>query len=189
MLSWSFCLLLGWGQLHEEKDVRDPQAIHITLEHSSSEGAVEKGKYWAAASTKPSPYGLHNLSVQHDLWYGFSKVWCLVMSQKSRPHMSIICRFVKTLYTPHIPSAALPSWKLWWRLGWWTGRTVQRYWDTGQGTSPASWLCGCRSAPTPYSCDSPHPSVRKSNCSLVRSLRTLHLQWLKFMLRDWFLCT
>lgn len=173
MLSWSFCLLLGWGQLHE-KDVRDPQAIYIILEHSSNEEAVEKGKYWAAASTKTLSYGLHNLSVQCDLWYVFSKVW-LVMSQRSRPQVSIICRFIKTFYTPHTPSAALPSWKLWWRSGWWTGRTVQHYWDTEQGTSPASWLCGCRSAPTPYSCDSLHPSVRKSNCSPVRSPGTFTL--------------
>lgn len=106
MLSWSFCLLLGWGQLYE-KDVRDPQAIHITLEPSSNEEAMEKGKYWAATSKKTSSYELHNLSVQHDLWYIFSKVWCLVMSRKSRHQVSIICTFIKTLYTSHLQQLCL----------------------------------------------------------------------------------
>lgn len=56
------------------KDVRDPQVIHITLEHSSNEEAVEKGEHWTAAPTKTSSYGLHNLPVQQDPWYVFSKV-------------------------------------------------------------------------------------------------------------------
>lgn len=175
MLSWSFCLLLGWGQLHEGKDVRDPQAIHITLEQSSNEEAVGKCKYWAAASTKPHSMGftIYQFNITCGISSARSDVW-LCLENPDVKHPSI-CTFIKTLYSPHIPSAALPSWKLWWRLGWWTGRMVQHYWDTEQGTSPASWLCGCRSAPTPYSCDSLHPSVSKSNCSLVRSPRTFTL--------------